>query len=651
VDPFTAFDERLDRMLRNFLRDAAQEFDRIYVETTPLDAARVQRQLDALEDEMHRATNVALGEANRLPGPASIRREETAPRLASKLGDHLRALYQRDWRLAGAPDRLGEFVAAEQARLEGGLAAEMRDYGAGVWQPLTVVRSTMSFPVESTGSVAADSAAPVESMSGIAAALSAPVESLGPTGRPSQVGMSDTDKDLQAASIHELGPASPNAIEATAGKVTPEVSVALTGVSAKAEAGHIGAEGSSLRGVEARGEVGSFVSPATGQAHGVGRSVGEGESVADATGSAAGAATVEATRQGNTEQIHGQVDSVELPPGQVLQNTVALSGHMSVGAGGRATLSTSPNNTLAFSAATSAIPVPPEIPGPAPAALAPVWVDGVLSLPPAPAESDLGGELPILFTALRADLEVLAADLAAEGDGNLDARLVGLVRGLVDFVPPGGPDRATIYRLGHRVEELQECGAQVQDEWPVPLAGRYRALITRLQRVLSHFPAWHRFTADTEAQALTDDTVMAAAAFAHAITDALITDQALAFIDISVPTALEQLASQHDLTPIPGHLPQVITPATKRWAFDLIQSTGNILKSIGELAKKYGQEFVGGMDDQAKVRSRRAGADLIDFAITLAQGTGGLALTVASPHLFWWLLPLLAFLEFAKKFR
>ncbi|MGQ0445343.1 MAG: hypothetical protein ACT4O2_09515 [Beijerinckiaceae bacterium] len=183
----------------------------------------------------------------------------------------------------------------------------------------------------------------------------------------------------------------------------------------------------------------------------------------------------------------------------------------------------------------------PEIPPQRPAALEPIWSDGILVLPPMPARTDGDKRAnAAALKALRAELIELADDVEAE-KSNFDKRAAAYLRHIAERIPNRPPPQHELFRLAHAKEVLQAYNSTVNDQWPEHLAARYHALTLHFDRTVRQFPKWREFVRNADKDRLTADQIAEIPALSHAMADALRDEDAQEFVDPPIPTALENL--------------------------------------------------------------------------------------------------------------
>jgi hypothetical protein len=254
---------------------------------------------------------------------------------------------------------------------------------------------------------------------------------------------------------------------------------------------------------------------------------------------------------------------------------------------------------------------PPVIPAQRPAAIEPIWSNGRLTLPKAAAKSDLRGRaLTAALKSLREELHVFADDIA--GEANIDRRFVSHVRTLAEQIPHKSPRQAELFRLGHAGDVFAGYASVVEVEWPEILAIRFHALALHFDRIMRQSPLWREFKRNASQERLTAEQVEAAASLAATVATALRDDDATAFIDPAIPGALERLAEPLHATEDASR--NIIEAGQDELAFDVVESTSNILKRISEeaLAFKTGAGAV----------ARDAGSTLRDASGEYARGIG-----------------------------
>lgn len=224
---------------------------------------------------------------------------------------------------------------------------------------------------------------------------------------------------------------------------------------------------------------------------------------------------------------------------------------------------------------------PPAIPPQEPAAIEPVWSKGRLTLPKAPAKSDLKGrKFSAALKSLREELSAFAKEIA--GEANIDRRFVSHVQKLALQIPQKAPRQAELFRLGHAADVFGGYSKTVDDEWPQILAARYHAIVLHFDRAMRQSRLWREFKRNAAQQTLTTQQFGSAASLAVTTARALRHEEVAALVDPTVPQALEHLAGPLQATGEPSE--NVIEVGKEELAFDLVESVNNILKRIAENA-------------------------------------------------------------------
>jgi hypothetical protein len=330
----------------------------------------------------------------------------------------------------------------------------------------------------------------------------------------------------------------------------------------------------------------------------------------------------------------------------------------------------------------------PEIPPQRPAALEPVWSNGILVLPPTSAETDGDPEaLTSALKVLRQEIAELADD--ADGEANIDKRPIAYLRRNAERVPDHAPTQDELFRLAHVKEFLEGYSKIVNEEWPDFLARRFYTLTLHFDRTVRQFPKWRAFVRNASKDRLTPEQAAEVPVLAQAMVDALRDEDALEFIDPPIPAALEnlQVPFQADGESAMGRGLVPIRPGQLLLAEDIVESMNNIakeafaaaladagvgqvpstttravskkiVKGIGATAKEAASGYTDKAQKSVIKEAKRLGDEtgpavtrwvkrLVFGGSALAGGTGaayGLAhyLIHAFPDKFQWLQPLMA---------
>jgi hypothetical protein len=221
----------------------------------------------------------------------------------------------------------------------------------------------------------------------------------------------------------------------------------------------------------------------------------------------------------------------------------------------------------------------PKIPPQRPAALEPVWSNGILVLPSNSAETDGDPEaLASALKVLREEIAELADD--ADGEANIDKRPIAYLRRNAERIPDHAPTQDELFHLAHVKEFLDGYSKTVNDEWPDFLARRFHTLTLHFDRTVRQFPKWRDFVRNAERDRLTPGQVAEVPELAQAMVDALRDEDAREFIDPPIPAALEKL--QAPLKADSENAAQAQLPAIRSegllLAEDTVESINNIVK-------------------------------------------------------------------------
>jgi hypothetical protein len=220
-----------------------------------------------------------------------------------------------------------------------------------------------------------------------------------------------------------------------------------------------------------------------------------------------------------------------------------------------------------------------EIPPQRPAALEPVWSNGILVLPSTSAEIDGDREaLASALKVLRQEIVELADD--ADGEANIDKRPIVYLRRNAERIPDHAPTQDELFRLAHVKEFLEGYSKTVGEEWPDFLARRFHTLTLHFDRTIRQFPKWRAFVRNANKDRLTPEQAAEVPVLAHAMVDALRDEDAREFIDPLIPTALENLQApmkSNSENAAQAQLPAIRTEGLLI-AEDTVESINNIVK-------------------------------------------------------------------------
>jgi hypothetical protein len=226
-------------------------------------------------------------------------------------------------------------------------------------------------------------------------------------------------------------------------------------------------------------------------------------------------------------------------------------------------------------------PPPPKIPPPRPAALEPIWSDGMLTLPTAPAETSDSEALAAALTVLRSATNELADDAEVELS-DFDKRPVSYLRRIAERIPDHPPAQDELFQLGHMKEELVNYAKVVDEQWPEHLMARFHALTLLFDRTVRQSPKWRAFVRNANKDRLTAEQASETPNVAQVMADALRDEDARTFIDPPIPAKLEKL--QEPLKAEVENAERSYLPAIREegllLAEDTVESINNIVKEV-----------------------------------------------------------------------
>jgi len=159
MDIFEVFRDRVKRRLDELAEEAHREVVRIAANAAAngslASTTRVLLQLDAIKNQIHRAIDWALSEANSLPKPRDITCHIIFPSLQSSLIAHIDELYGFV-NLSGLIGMIGKTKEEHHAKQKEALIAELREFSEGVWHPRNVAGSSSSMTTNNTLNVHGD---------------------------------------------------------------------------------------------------------------------------------------------------------------------------------------------------------------------------------------------------------------------------------------------------------------------------------------------------------------------------------------------------------------------------------------------------------------------------------------------------------------
>lgn len=215
------------------------------------------------------------------------------------------------------------------------------------------------------------------------------------------------------------------------------------------------------------------------------------------------------------------------------------------------------------------------IPPQRPAAIEPVWVDGVLTLPDEPAASNLPHPpLEASLAALKKRMNALVAD--ARQVSNIDQRFVSHIESIGQLIPTEAPDQISLFELGHELETLQQAQKTITEEWPDLLAARYASTILAYDKTVRQFPDWKLFVRNADDIHYSEEEIEAAPEFVSEVAAALREGELSVIVDAAIPDALDRLVSPDETSEwsnVLDHVPE------GQW-IDGIESSSNIFKEL-----------------------------------------------------------------------
>ncbi len=263
----------------------------------------------------------------------------------------------------------------------------------------------------------------------------------------------------------------------------------------------------------------------------------------------------------------------------------------------------------------------PKIPPPRPAAIEPVWSNGILVLPSNPAKMD--GNIDALSAALkvlRAELTELADDLDAE-PGNFDKRAIIYLRRNAARIPDMAPPQDDLFRLAHAKEYFQAYTKTANEVWPDHLATRFETLTRHFDRVVRQFPGWRAFVRNSDEDHLTTEQIAEIPVVAEAVVEFLSSVKAREFVDPAIPAVLNSLAVELHAVEDAQEQQDKATVA-ELLEEDVLESMNNIFKALASklVASLHGISSTA--NEAVAEFSSEARKSVVDEARTLGKGTG-----------------------------
>ncbi len=295
----------------------------------------------------------------------------------------------------------------------------------------------------------------------------------------------------------------------------------------------------------------------------------------------------------------------------------------------------------------------PEVPAPNPAALEPIWIGGQLRLPHVVAETSLDQpSFEAALEALRQDIEGLVAD--ARTINNIDQRLVSYLDFLGQMIPVVAPDQASLFRLGHAAEVVEQAQKTVLAEWPDVLGFRYGGIVLAFDRTLKQAPKWKQFKRNAAELHLSEEEKRVVPEFLQAFVDVLREPDVAALVASEVPDELERLQNPEVTPEWNGDLSE----ASEERLEDAVESASNITKGL--LGRFFGGIETGVGDDLPELAGESIGKEIrkqteevgpnitkavkkfVKWAAASGGLTGGAGVALSQ---FGWLQPVLDFLK------
>jgi hypothetical protein len=218
---------------------------------------------------------------------------------------------------------------------------------------------------------------------------------------------------------------------------------------------------------------------------------------------------------------------------------------------------------------------PADMPSPSPAAIEPVWRDGLLTLREDPVNISSAN-----FTAavnfLGRDVRTLAIELKGT---NINRRLVDYLDRFSSEILTATPDNFGVFRLGHFSHFLDAFVRSAEEELPPVHAARFVALRRSLELILQQSPQWSRFVRQADIHSFSEEQIQSATELATKFASVLRDQAAQEFINPLIPTSFERLKSSS----IDAYGKQA-RRSRAELAFDIVQSANNTLRVLASIA-------------------------------------------------------------------
>lgn len=285
------------------------------------------------------------------------------------------------------------------------------------------------------------------------------------------------------------------------------------------------------------------------------------------------------------------------------------------------------------------------IPAPRPAAIAPVWRNGQLTLPDNPVAVDLSPEaFAAALRALREECIDLVADVRAEvaiarDKGvflNIDLRPADYLERQAKMLGAETLAQYQLFRLAHAARALKSSVAIVVETWPEFHAARYGLLVAHFEDVARQAPVWRAFLANLPEMRLSkkevEEAPTMALEFAEKLRHSPASTTSPPVIDPVLPQAVVDLATEAK------GIDANNAEALEAMAADLFESVDNILKALAEawlaaypelrdVMRKSGSAMWTGVSESAPKQLRALGETLVEIVVwaPLLTGAGYIA--------------------------
>jgi len=283
------------------------------------------------------------------------------------------------------------------------------------------------------------------------------------------------------------------------------------------------------------------------------------------------------------------------------------------------------------------------IPDQTPAAIKPVWQDGILTLPAASVADDFAdGSIEEVFAALKEEILSRVSNLE-KNETNIDQRIITYLKALAEKVPEQVPPQHELFQLAHHEITLASLSRNTQDELSALGAAQFESLVWLFRETMDKFPEWRAFKRKPSEKAMSKENAEDVSKLVEDFIVDMASETAKTFISPLLVTAFQHLAKILSVKledPLRDFQIEIAFRAQ-----DLLDGLANTFKAIAsELLKAFKE----GASEEAKRLAKNLGRLFIGAPII---GGGSIVLKpvlldaiVKFPDQLGWLKPYLELL-------